>query len=282
MKPCFVKTENAARFLAALGALADRGASEACLLVVDGEPGLGKTTIINWWAVQEGCVYLRAKKEWTPSWMLRELLGTLRVTPAYSFEKMFGQALAALGSRAQDAARNDATFGVVVDEVDHISRRADLLETLRDLSDMLEIPFVLVGMGRVRHNLARFPQVASRCAPPVEFKPCSLEDVGRLVKGLAEVPVAGDLIALLHKESKGYTREIKEGIAHIERAGKRNPGRTVDVALMTGQTLLVDRRTGNAIKVRAPADALEAHAACHTQKKPASPVANRPADAEGR
>ena len=252
MKPCFVKTENTARFLSALGALNDRGASEACLLVVDGEPGLGKTTIINWWAVQEGCVYLRAKKEWTPSWMLRELLGALRITPAHSFERMYAQALAELGARAANAARDDATFAVVVDEVDHISRRSDMLETLRDLSDMLEIPFVLVGMGKVRHNMARFPQIASRCAPPVEFRPCSLADVRTLVTSLGEVPVADDLIALLHKESKGYTREVKEGIAHIERCGKRNAGRTVDVALMTGQTLLVDRRTGNPIKVRAP------------------------------
>lgn len=250
MRPTFVKTENYTRFLGGLLALNDRGASEACFLVVDGEPGLGKTTIVYRWVCQEGCVYLRAKKEWTPGWMLRELLGLLKVTPEYSFERMFQQALGALAAKAKEAARDGTTFALVVDEADHISRKENMLETLRDLSDMLEIPFVLVGMGRIRQNLARFRQISSRVGQPVEFQPCPLADVSALVKGLCEVPVADDLVAFLHRASEGYTREVKEGIAAIERFGKRNPGKTVDCALMDGQPLLTDRRTGQPIRVR--------------------------------
>jgi DNA transposition AAA+ family ATPase len=250
MRPAFVKTENSTRFLSGLLALADRGAQEACFLVVDGEPGLGKTTIIHRWVAQEGGVYLRAKKEWTPGWMLRELLELLKITPEHSFERMYRQCLAALGAQARAADRDGTTFAVVVDEADHISRRGEILETLRDLSDMLEIPFVLVGMGRIRHNLSRFPQILSRVAQPVEFKPCPLHDADGLVKGLCEAPVANDLIAFLHKSAKGYTREIKEGIAAIERFGKRNPGKTIDCALMDGQPLLTDRATGKPILVR--------------------------------
>ncbi len=251
MRPTFVKTENFSRFLAGLLTLNERGASEACFLVVDGEPGLGKTTIVHRWVTQEGCVYLRAKKEWTPAWMLRELLGLLKVSPEYSFERMFRQALAALAEHARIAARDGTTFAVVVDEADHISRKESMLETLRDLSDMLEIPFILVGMGRIRDNLTRFRQISSRVGQPVEFKPCSLADVQALVKGLCEVPVADDLVATLHQVSAGYTREIKEGIAAIERFGKRSPGKTIDCALMDGQPLLIDRRTGKPICVRA-------------------------------
>lgn len=250
MRPQFIKTENYTRFLAGLLALADRGASEACFLVVDGDPGLGKTTIVYRWVTQEGCVYLRAKKEWTPGWMLRELLGLLKVTPEHTFERMYKQALAALAEQSRDAERAGTTFAVVVDEADHISRRGEILETLRDLSDMLEIPFVLVGMGRVRQNLTRFQQIASRVGQPVEFKPCPLADVHALVTGLCEVSVADDLIAFLHKESHGFTREIKEGIAAIERFGKRNAGRIVDCTLMDGQPLLINRRSGHPILVR--------------------------------
>lgn len=251
MKPSFVKTENYTRFLASLLALNERGAEEACFMVVDGEPGMGKTTIIYRWVTQEGAVYLRAKKEWTPGWMLRELLGLLKVTPEYSFERMYKQALAALAEQAKIAEREGTTFAVVVDEADHISRRGEILETLRDLSDMLEIPFILVGMGRIRANLTRFKQISSRVGQSVEFQPCPPTDVEGLVKGLCEVPVAADLVAYLHKVSEGYTREIKEGIAAIERFGKRSPGQTIDCAMMNGQPLLTDRRTGKAILVRA-------------------------------
>ena len=40
MKPTFVETSNYRRFTTALTRLDDRGAREACLVVVDGKPGL--------------------------------------------------------------------------------------------------------------------------------------------------------------------------------------------------------------------------------------------------
>lgn len=251
MKRQFVQTSNTEIFLAGLGALESRGAEEACLMVVDGEPGLGKTTIIQWWATQTGSVFLRAKKEWTPAWFMRELLSSLRITPLYSFEKMYQQAIEALTGFALEADRNERTFAVVIDEIDHISRNARLLETIRDLSDMLEIPFILVGMGKVRDNLTRFKQISSRVARYVQFGPASVEDVRTMIGAVCEVPVADDLVELLRAESGGKLREIKEGIKNIERFGKRNAGKAVDVRQMAGQVLLNDRKTGREIKVRA-------------------------------
>jgi len=249
MRDRFVQTSNTARFAEALDALQDRGAAEACLMVIDGEPGYGKSRTIEWWAVQQGCVYLRAKKEWTPAWMMRELLGSLNVPPAHSFERMYAQALDTLGQRALQAQRDDGVFAVVVDEVDHIVRAGGLLESLRDLSDMLEIPFILVGMGKVRSALVKFPQVASRVSRYVAFEAASLADVTALVQGLCEVDVAPDLVRELHQLSGGYCREIMEGIANIERFGRRS-GETVTVAAMEGEVLLHDRRTSAPIRVK--------------------------------
>ncbi len=31
-------------------------------MIVDGQPGLGKTSTVNWWAVRNECIYLRAKR----------------------------------------------------------------------------------------------------------------------------------------------------------------------------------------------------------------------------
>lgn len=250
MKPKFVKTSNASRFLAALDALKERGAEEACLMVVDGKPGLGKTSVLHWWCSQTPAVYLRAKKEWSPSWFLRELLGAMGIMPAYSFEKMFAQAVEVLGREAASAERNGEDFGLVVDEVDHIARRPSLLETIRDLSDLLEVPVVLGGMGIVRPSLTRFPQIASRVGQYVEFEPATLDDVRAMVSALCEVEVEDGLVAFLHQVSDGFLRECKEGIASIERFGRRNPG-AVSVAAMDGEILLNDRKTGRAIRVRA-------------------------------
>lgn len=252
MRSQFVVTQNAKSFMAGLKALEQRGANEACVMVVDGIPGLGKTTTVEWWAVQTGAIFLRAKEEWTPTWFMRELLAALRETPEHSFEKMFRQAVTALSKHSMAALRDGKAFGVVVDEVDHISRNKRMVETIRDLSDMLEIPFIMVGMGKVRANLTRFPQVASRVGQYVEFALAPLSDAQALVDALCEVQVAPCLVEFLHKVSGGKFREIKEGIAAIERFGKRNPpgdgGMTV--AKMAGQVLLNDRDTGNPITVR--------------------------------
>ncbi len=253
MRNVFIQTGNSKAFMAALARLNERGAGEACLMVVDGEPGLSKTRTALWFAVQQDAVLLRAKKEWTPPWMLRDLLTAIsKEPPAHSFEGRYRQALQRLGQSAAEAAREKRTFAVVIDEADHIARSERLLDTLRDLSDMLEIPFVLVGMGRIRHLLARHPQVASRVGQVVEFTALSPDDTATLVNGLCEVEVEPGLVAFLHRVSGGYAREVKEGIAAIERFGRRNAGSgPVTLAAMAGQTLMVDRATGKDIKVEA-------------------------------
>ncbi len=250
MKPTFVQTANAAEFLDKFKKLEARGAAEACLMGVEGEPGLGKSTVAQWWAVQNQAVFLRAKREWTPAWMMRELLAELRRIPEYSFEKMFRQAVQALGERAAAAARDGQPFAMVIDEVDHVARNSRIMETFRDLSDLLEVPIIFVGMGRIRAALTRLPQVGRRVAQWAEFRPAPLSDLGAMVEARCEVPVKADLVAFLHEASSGLYSEALEGIAAIERFGRRNPGMEIGVREMAGQVLLNDRATGRAILVR--------------------------------
>ena len=259
MRTAFVETSNVRRFQKALGQVERRGATEACLMVVDGPPGLGKTTVMRHWAAQTGSVYLRAKKEWTPCWMMRELIGELGAAAPHAFERQFRMALELLADRQGEAVLAGRPFGLVVDEADHVSRNARIMETLRDLSDTLELPVILVGMGRVRDALVRFPQVASRIGQYVRFEPADERDVRMLLDGLCEVPVADDLAAFVGKVTRGYTREIKEAIAHIERFGLRNPPadaeRGLTLAEMAGQVIVNDRKSGQPVRVPAAAAA---------------------------
>lgn len=252
MRNQFVETENVSRFHLALTALRQRGASECCLVVVDGVPGLGKTTVLTHWVAQSGAIYLRAKKEWTPSWFMKELLGRLNVQAPHSFEAKYKTALKELGSRQASAQLANRDFGLVIDEADHISGQARIMETLRDLSDMIELPILLIGMGKVRDNLVRFPQIASRIQHYVRFEQASEKDVRKFIDALCEVPVADDLAGFVHKATRGHNREIKEAIAQIERFGLRNPpadGEKLSIADMAGQVLINDRRNGQPVPV---------------------------------
>ncbi|WP_319530845.1 ATP-binding protein [uncultured Cohaesibacter sp.] len=251
MRNVFVETSNVSRFLSALDRLSQRGAEEACLVVVDGAPGLGKTTTLKHWVAQTGSVYLRAKKEWTPNWFMTELLESLRVTPPHAFQKKYKLALEELASRQASAQMANRTFGLVIDEADHVSSKSPILETIRDISDMIELPTILVGMGKVNDNLKRFPQVSSRVSQKVRFENCSEDDVSALINGRCEVPVASDLVKFTLKASGGYNREILEAIANIERFGLRNEPDEAGLTMadMAGETLLIDRQRNQPITI---------------------------------
>lgn len=251
MKNVFVETSNVKRFMGALSALEERGAQEACLVVVDGLPGLGKTTTLNHWVAQNGCIYLRAKKEWTPSWFMSELLESLRIHPPHSFQKKYAKIIEELAVRQGAALMEGRSFGLVIDEADHVSSKSAILETIRDISDMIELPTILVGMGRVNDNLARFPQVTSRVSQRVRFEKATIQDVQALIKARCEVKVADDLTQFVLKVSGGFNREVLEAIANIERFGLRYDAGPAGVTLadMAGQVIVNDRRSSQAIRV---------------------------------
>lgn len=253
MKPTFVETANVREFYAALKRVNERGAEEACLVVVDGKPGLGKTTTLNRWVTQTGSVYLRAQKGWDYSWFIQELLAELSVDPKSIRGKRdrFARALSELQDRAERAAFQDKTFGLVIDECDLVSSRSEIMEAIRGISDLKFLPTILVGMGTLRDNLRRFPQIESRAPNKVAFLPASLEDARALIDGRCEVRVADDLVKFVWQRSRGYNREILDAIAHIERFGLRadvdEAGVTVDD--MVGQPIMMDRTTGKDIVV---------------------------------
>ena len=253
MKTVFVETENVRRFHAGFGTLERRGAEEACLMVIDGPPGLGKTTALHHWVAQTGSLYLRANAEWTPNWFLAELLSALNIRPEHGFEKRFRRGLEALLMRQQSHVIAKRPFAVVIDEADHISRKRQIMETIRDFSDNGRIPFVLVGMGTIRDNLARYPQISSRIAQYVRFEPASFDDVQTFIGQLADVAVAEDLAQFIHQVTGGFNREIKEAIATVERFAKRNGLGTeaapVTLSDMSGEKLANNRKSGVPIVV---------------------------------
>lgn len=249
MKNAFVETGNVRRFQSSLSALERRGAQEACLMVVDGLPGLGKTTALHRWAAQTGAVYIRAKKEWTPSWFLNDLLAQFRIAPSHSYQKRYAQALEAMLQAQSTLTLQKRTFAVVIDEADHISRNSRIMESIRDFSDMGDIVFVLVGMGKIRDNLTAFPQVASRVAQYVRFEHASRDDVAAFYGTRCEVPVGDDVIDFTHQVTGGFNREILEAMATVERIGRRNGGTAVGLSQLAGHPLVNDRRTGAPIIV---------------------------------
>lgn len=233
MKKVFVKNiSNYERFRTGISAVEMRGATEASLMLVTGPAGYGKSQTVDQWAVANSAFYLRAKVEWTPSYFMRELAETMKVDSRGRAKDVFGRIAGVLGSQQ---------IPLVIDEVEHCLRdSAQVLEAIRDLSDLTEVMVILVGMDQVQAKIARHAQISSRIAKVVEFLPATPEDVTAFCIQLAEVTIAPDLIAEIHKQSGGRVREIMNAIATVEQTAKRNGTGTASLQDMAGQVLTHD------------------------------------------
>lgn len=231
MKKGLVKTSNYERFRSAITAVEQRGAAEASLLLVVGDPGFSKSIIVNHWAIESKAIYLRAKVDWSPAKFLRELATELRVDGSRA--EIFGRVVAAIG-------RNQTPL--VIDEVQHcLANGAKTLEAVRDISDLTETLVVLVaGEERVQAKIARYAQIASRIAKVAEFFPASVEDVGRFCKEMADIPIADDLVEEIRRQSNGRARDVVNAIATVERAAKRSGAKKVSAADFAGKALVYD------------------------------------------
>lgn len=232
MKKQFVKTENYERFRTGITAVENRGAAEASLMLVTAEAGFGKSTTVDHWAIQSGAAYVRAKEGWTPAWFKSELAENLKIDTRGRPKDVFARIAGYIGSNQ---------IPIVIDEVEHcLENNAAVLEAVRDLSDLTEVLVILVGMDQVQARIARHRQISSRIARVVEFQPASINDVLVTCKQLAEVEIADDLIAQIHRDSGGRMRDIMNAIATIENTAKRNGATQVTLADMAGQSLTHD------------------------------------------
>ncbi len=233
MKRQFVKLSNLHRFMAGLDALEKRAAPEACIMVVTSEPGYGKTQTLLWYSTQSAdAIYLRAKSGYTRHWFLSDLLQELGGAPTRSNEDMFKEAVKRMKGR---------NHVVILDEVEHALADAHVMEALRDLSDMLETPLVMVGMDQAQAKIAKHPQISSRVAVVVHFQPASPEDIAITARELLEgVTLQEDLVKEIQAQTKGRMREVMNSLAVCERLARQSKATTLSKADMDGQELTYD------------------------------------------
>jgi DNA transposition AAA+ family ATPase len=249
VKRGFISTENARRAMGGIASLTSRGAREACLLVLDGPPGTAKTETMTWLSVQHNWPMIRAGVQWKPRTIVSKFCEVLAIPAPSDFHGCFAALVNELSKLDAAAESRGKAFAIIIDEADHLARHHELIECVRDLSDLTNVITVLVGMGRLIGLLTKYPQISSRVGQRVEFRPASLADVQAMAAGLCEVPIAPDLIEHLHQQTGGLHREIMDGLGRIEAHGRLNPGQPVTRANMARRPLIIDRKTGKSIEV---------------------------------
>lgn len=243
MKHQFVKTSNYGRFMDAVRDVEQRGAAEASMLLVYGNPGYGKSHMVESWAADSGAVFLRANVDWTPKYFLVELAKALKVDPTGTAEKLFNRLLGVIAVEG---------IPLVIDEAESAMKdNAAVLEKVRDFSDRTETLVILVGMEKIQTAIARHKQISSRIAQVVEFGPATLDDVTATCKQLADVDIQPCLVQEIYVQSNGRMREVLNAIATVERIAAVNGQKTMDIKAMAGLTLTHDWQARRPRKVAA-------------------------------
>lgn len=222
MKKIFVKTNNVKRFITMMNNLQNRAEGVPGMGLVYGEPGLGKTQTINWWAFKNNAILVRCTQLMTARWLLTEILDEMGELSGYKISDCFKLVVRNLLVNPQI---------IIVDEVDYLTVDSRAVETLRDIHDKTNVPIILVGMINAKSRLKKFNHLYDRLSEIVKFEKFSKADIKTIVQELSEVEMTDCAIRYIYMNLNRF-RQIVKVINKAEIIAKANGLNSIDEILI--------------------------------------------------
>ena len=222
MKKVFVKTNNVKRFITMMNNLQNRAEGVPGMALVYGEPGLGKTQTINWWAFKNNAILVRCTQLMSARWLLSEILEEMGEIYGYKISDCFKLVVRNLLVNPQI---------IIIDEVDYLTVDSRAVETLRDIHDKTNVPIVLVGMINAKSRLKKFNHLYDRLSEIVKFEKFSKTDIKTIVQELSEVEMTDCAIRYIYTNLNRF-RQIVKVINKAEIIAKANGLNSIDEILI--------------------------------------------------
>lgn len=222
MKKVFVKTNNVKRFITMMNNLQNRAEGVPGMGLVYGEPGLGKSQAINWWAFKNDAIIVRCTQLITAKWLLTEILDYMSEIKPYSVSDCFNEVIRNLLITPRV---------LIVDEIDYLTIDSKAVETLRDIHDKTNVPVILVGMSNANSRLKKFSHLYDRLSEIVKFEKFSKNDIKTIVKELSEIEMTDCAIKYIYSNLNRF-RQIVKVINKAEILAKANGLSSIDEILI--------------------------------------------------
>lgn len=223
MKKVFVKTNNVKRFITMMNNLQNRAEGVPGMGLVYGEPGLGKTQAIKWWAFKNDAILIRCNQMMSARWLLKEILDYMSEIKPYSISDSFNEVIRNLILTPRV---------LIVDEVDYLTMdKNKSIEILRDIHDKTNVSVVLVGMTNAHSRLKKFSHLYDRLSEIVKFERFSKSDIKTIVKELSEIELTDCAIKYIYSNLNRF-RQIVKVINKAETIAKANGLSSIDEILI--------------------------------------------------
>ena len=223
MKKVFVKTKNVKQLISMMNRLREREDGVPGMGLVYGEPGLGKTQAIKWWAFKNDAILIRCNQMMSARWLLKEILDYMSEIKPYSISDSFDEVIRNLILTPRV---------LIVDEVDYLTMdKNKSIEILRDIHDKTNVSVVLVGMTNAHSRLKKFSHLYDRLSEIVKFERFSKSDIKTIVKELSEIELTDCAIKYIYSNLNRF-RQIVKVINKAETSAKANGLSSIDEILI--------------------------------------------------
>lgn len=233
MKHHFVKTSNYRTFMDGVAAVEGRGSPEACILLLTGEPGTGKSCTADNWCAQRDAIYLAG----VPGMSLPFLRDYLADQTGVVAPRKFAQHKALV-----EHLRNSQQ-PLILDEAQHgLPNKAECIEYLRRVAEEANVILVLVCHTSERHRFSkeRLAHIAHRVSAEPRFNTATQDDCRDYLAELCEVKVDAEVVRQVYKQSNGYYRLMANAGRTLEVIGQKLGKAELTAADVNDVTLCAD------------------------------------------
>lgn len=209
MKQHYVKTSNHHRFMAAVAAVENRGSPEACILLLTGAPGTGKSCTVDKWGSDNDAILL----EGMPGMGITYVRDYLAHQTGVAERRRFAQGKAFVEHFKRSGQP------IILDEAQHgLPDKAACIEYLRRICEQAKTMLVLVCHTSEKHRFGeeRLAHIATRVSAMPTLAVATEEDCGAYLGELCEIGVEPEVVRLVHEHSGGRYRLLANACRTLE------------------------------------------------------------------
>jgi len=214
----FVKTTNYKKFVTLMGKLKNLPDNIPKLALMYSEPGIGKTHMLLKWAMDNDAIYVRANNGMTQPGLLRTIVNDLDLTDYHNMQTNLNQIVKSLQQEPRV---------IIVDEVDYLIGDKNVIEILRDIQDMTNVPIILSGMEFVNRKIARFKHIKSRLYKSLKLKYYDFDEISEILVQLTNLKFSEDAIKCFAMRKTPF-RQIVQTIQELESYAQTNNINNID------------------------------------------------------